>query len=30
MLIVRTNYALLGFYLCHFENYECVKSLNCV
>ena len=22
--------ALLGFYLCHFEGYECVKRLNYV
>ena len=24
------NYALLGFYLCRFERYECVKRLICV
>ena len=29
-LIVCINYTLLGFYLCHFERYECVKKLNCV
>ena len=29
-LILCINYALLGFYLCYFEGYECVKRLNCV
>ena len=24
------NYALLGFYLCYFRRYECVKKRNCV
>ena len=29
-LMVCINYALLGFYLCHFQRYECVKKINCV
>ena len=29
-IIVCINYALLGFYLYHFERYECVEKLNCV
>ena len=29
-IIVCINYALLSFYLCHFERYECIKRLNCV
>ena len=29
-LIVGINYALLGFYLCHFRMNECIKRPNCI